>query len=208
MQFRYSLRRYFAFQMDNNGGNTSLNARSFINNLDNRYNYVNLTEGKRRFFSLGVKKHRIHGTKQQAYNAPFFSFSLSLPSRFRSQPFSQQLRVFLRILLPRSRDSYRFLASFQQNGGKDHIELRNSFRLPRKKKLERNKFDQERLTIYTYIYKIPRKRIAISIRLAEIRAEKSKYQEEGLEFRNTYRRGSQRRLLRVAGNWNKNETLD
>lgn len=206
MQFRYSLRRYFAFQMDNNGGNTSLNARSFINNLDNRYNYVNLTEGKRRFFSLGVKKHRIHGTKQQAYNAPFFSFSLSLPSRFRSQPFSQQL--FLRILLPRSRDSYRFLASFQQNGGKDHIELRNSFRLPRKKKLERNKFDQERLTIYTYIYKIPRKRIAISIRLAEIRAEKSKYQEEGLEFRNTYRRGSQRRLLRVAGNWNKNETLD
>lgn len=206
MQFRYSLRRYFAFQMDNNGGNTSLNARSFINNLDNRYNYVNLTEGKRRFFSLGVKKHRIHGTKQQAYNAPFFSFSLSLPSRFRSQPFSQQL--FLRILLPRSRDSYRFLASFQQNGGKDHIELRNSFRLPRKKKLERNKFDQERLTIYTYIYKIPRKRIAISIRLAEIRAEKSKYQEGGLEFRNTYRRGSQRRLLRVAGNWNKNETLD
>lgn len=111
-------------------------------------------------------------------------------------------------MLPRSRDSYRFLASFQQNGGKDHIELRNSFRLPRKKKLERNKFDQERLTIYTYIYKIPRKRIAISIRLAEIRAEKSKYQEEGLEFRNTYRRGSQRRLLRVAGNWNKNETLD
>lgn len=206
MQFRYSLRRYFAFQMDNNGGNTSLNARSFINNLDNRYNYVNLTEGKRRFFSLGVKKHRIHGTKQQAYNAPFFSFSLSLPSRFRSQPFSQQL--FLRILLPRSRDSYRFLASFQQNGGKDHIELRNSFRLPRKKKLERNKFDQERLTIYTYIYKIPRKRIAISIRLAEIRAEKSKYQEGGLEFRNTYRRGSQRRLLRVAGNWNKNETVD
>lgn len=209
MQFRYSLRRYFAFQMDNNGGNTSLNARSFINNLDNRYNYVNLTEGKRRFFSLGVKKHRIHGTKQQAYNAPFFSFSLSLPSRFRSQPFSQQLRVFLRILLPRSRDSYRFLASFQQNGGKDHIELRNSFRLPKKKNSnEINSIKNDSRYIHIYIYKIPRKRIAISIRLAEIRAEKSKYQEGGLEFRNTYRRGSQRRLLRVAGNWNKNETLD
>lgn len=72
---------------------------------------------------------------------------------------------------------------------------------------EINSIKNDSRYIHIYIYKIPRKRIAISIRLAEIRAEKSKYQEGGLEFRNTYRRGSQRRLLR-AGNWNKNEILD
>lgn len=77
MQFRYSLRRYFAFQMDNNGGNTSLNARSFINNLDNRYNYVNLTEGKRRVPTLllsGSKKASNSRHEATSIQRPLFFF--------------------------------------------------------------------------------------------------------------------------------------
>lgn len=83
--FRYSLRRYFHSSKWITMGNPS--TRLFINNLDNRYNYVNLTEGKRRVSTLllsGRKKHRIRSTEQQPYNVSFFSLSLSLPLRLRS----------------------------------------------------------------------------------------------------------------------------
>lgn len=118
--FRYSLRRYFAFHSFKwiTMGNTS--TRLFINNLDNRYNYVNLTEGKRRVSTLllsGRKKHRIRSTEQQPYNVSFFSLSLSpfvyALRRLRSQ-FKTRFAFFYEFcyLGRERRDSYRFLASF------------------------------------------------------------------------------------------------
>lgn len=74
-------------------GNTS--TRLFINNLDNRYNYVNLTEGKRRVSTLllsGRKKHRIRSTEQQPYNVSFFSLSLSPPSFTLFDGFARNLK--------------------------------------------------------------------------------------------------------------------
>lgn len=93
--FRYSLRRYFAFHSSKwiTMGNPS--TRLFINNLDNRYNYVNLTEGKRRVSTLllsGRKKHRIRSTEQQPYNVSFFSLSLSPPSFTLFDGFARNLK--------------------------------------------------------------------------------------------------------------------
>lgn len=99
-------------------GNPS--TRLFINNLDNRYNYVNLTEGKRRVSTLlfsGRKKHRIRSTEQQPYNVSFFSLSLSpfvyALRRLRSQ-FKTRFAFFYEscYLGRERRGSYRFLASF------------------------------------------------------------------------------------------------
>lgn len=173
-------------------GNPS--TRLFINNLDNRYNYVNLTEGKRRVSTLLREKKASNSQHGATAVQRFFFLSLSLSPfvyalrRFRSQ-FKTRFAFFYEscYLGRERRDSYRFLASFLpsffRRFSNEIVEKITSifeilFDYQKKKQI------RSRTTHYIYIYIIPRKRITISIR-GNTSTRKSTYQEGELEFLGT-----------------------
>lgn len=139
---------------------------------------------------------------------PFLSFFSPSLRRLRSQQFSKHTLRFtnLATLGRERRDSYRFLSAFYRVSSADFPAKwrKRSHRSPKFfsiiKKLERNKFDS-RTTHDIYI--IPRN-LDFHSQIRSKYAKKYSSRTRELEFRNTYRPGFQRRLLR-PGNWNKNE---
>lgn len=199
-------------------GNPS--TRLFINNLDNRYNYVNLTEGKRRVSTLllsGRKKHRIRSTEQQPYNVSFFSLSLSPPSFTLFDGFARNLkhasRFFTNLATSVAREGvvidfsphfYRVSsAEFPTKSWKRSHRSSKFFSITKKKK-KTNSIKND--SLYIYIYNSTQAYHDFHSRKYQHTKKHVSRRRIGIS-RNTYRRGSQRRLLR-PGNWNKNETLD
>lgn len=174
MQFRYSLRRSVISSKRIIMGNTS--TRLFINNLDITVNYVQLRKfnGREttRIDASSLREQKASNSQARNNNDTsffffflFFLFSPPLFDGFARNNFQNTLRVLRILLLSVARGGIvidfsphfiEFLPPiFQQNGRKDRIDLRNSFRLS-KTRTKQIRFKNDSRYIYNstqaYLY--------------------------------------------------------